>query len=161
DRYSLWLSGVPIGAINSLQIGALYNISNFWGIALEMAFLADNAIDYVEARYLIFGVKFQPRHEWGMKVMFGGTTSGTIWLWDNDDPAGEKEKVGGNNTLVPPAAYSVELDYRLNENTSILVKVISALLEDYELTDHFDLLGNSYTGSTFFITYQKEFPIGL
>ena len=160
NRYSIWLQGIPIGDIKNLQVGAAYDLGQFMGLAAEVGFITDDAVNYVEVNYYALGAKFQPRHEFAMKVLFGGSSSGLLWQWDSDDPGGAKEKVDGYLNLVPPATYSVEIIYRLGQRTLVLAKVASASLQEYTLANHADPLGNSYSGSIFFLTLQRELAIG-
>ncbi len=161
DRFSVWIQGVPIGAIKHLQLGSSLDINQFWGLAGEVGFITDDAVNSVFVNYYALGAKFQPRHEFAMKVLFGGSSSGLLWQWDSNDPGGAKEEVGGYFNLVPPATYSVELVYRLKSRTTILAKIVSSALQEYTLEDHIDPLGNSYIGSIAFISIQREFPINF
>lgn len=160
-RYSLWLQGIPIGAIKNLQVGASFDFNQFFGPAVEVGFIADDAINSVFVNYFALGIKFQPRHEFAMKVLFGGSTSGLLWQWSNDNPGGPKEEVEGYFQLVPPSTYSVEALYRLGQRTLILAKIAGTSLNEYTLANHEDVLGNFYASSVLLLTIQTELPISF
>jgi len=160
NRYSLWLHGVPLSSIKSLNFGASVDLNQFWGLAGEIGFISDDAIDFVQVNYFAGGIKIQPRHELSLKILFGGSLSGTLWLWDVNHSGGEKEEVDGFYKFIPPASYSIEGLYRISPRLTITAKIVSAGLENYELKEHADPLNNYYQGFTFSIGLLKEFPIG-
>ncbi len=153
---SAWFHGYPIGDMRGIGIGGMYNITPFWGIVGEYGFMADDATDYVEVYYYILGVGIQPRHELSAKLMvIGGTTKGVIWVWDDDF-----EEVDGSFTFMPPLSYGVEINYRFEGPSAIMVRYISASLTDYTLTQHADPFDNFYQASQLSIIWQREFAIG-
>ncbi|MBN4080837.1 hypothetical protein JYT44_00595, partial [Caldithrix abyssi] len=158
NRYTAWLQGIPIGGIKNLLIGGAISINQFWGLAAETGFIADDKINSVFVNYYSFGLMIQPRHEMSVKVLVGGSSSGTLWLWDASDPGGTKETVDGFFRMVPPATYSVEMLYRINPRLTVLGKIISTSLEDFSLKQHQDPLGKFYKTDVAFIALQWEFP---
>lgn len=157
--FSVWLQGVPIGEIKNILLGGSMDISQFWGIAAEAGFITDDKINSVFVNYYGLGVKIQPRHELALKVLFGGSSSGTLWLWEDDHSGGAKEEVDGFFQLIPPSTYSVEIVYRLFPKITILGKVFESALQDYKLKQHSDPLGKYYASRVFFLSIQKEFAI--
>ena len=159
NRYTVWLQGVPVGGIKNLLVGGALSMNQFWGLAAETGFIADDKINSIFVNYYAVGFKIQPRHEMSVKVLVGGSSSGTLWLWDDTDPGGTKENVDGFFRLVPPSTYSVEMLYRLNPRLTILGKIFSTVLQDYSLTQHQDPLGKHYKTDVAFVALQWEFPI--
>ena len=157
--FSVWLQGVPIGGIRNILLGGSMDLSQFWGIAAEAGFISDDKIKSVSINYYGIGIKIQPRHELVLKVLLGGSSSGTVWLWADYDPGGAKEQVDGFFKLIPPSTYSVEIAYRILPKITILGKVFESSLQEYTLKQHSDPLGNYYASTIFFLSIQKEFAI--
>ncbi|MFC1481578.1 CsgG/HfaB family protein [Candidatus Neomarinimicrobiota bacterium] len=158
-KFSAWLDGTPIGSIKGLHVGASHNLSPIFGLAGEIGFISDGAIDFVSVNYFALGITMQPRHELLFRILFGGTTSGTIWLWDDSDPDGEKEKVDGYFSVFPPAAYSVHVQYRLSGGYTLVGRMTGADLQDYKLTHYPDPLGEAYSSYAFILGIQREFAV--
>jgi len=157
-KYSIWLNGIPMGAMKHLSFGGMVNLTPFWGLVGEYGLITDDAIDYVESYYYLLGVGVQPRHEISAKIMIiGGTTKGQIWVWDDGF-----EWVGGAFELFPPISYGVEFTYRLAGNNTIGARFISAALTNYTpLKTHLDPFNNFYQVGLLTFTWQREFAVSF
>jgi TolB-like protein len=130
--FALWIEGAPLGSIQNVELGGNINPLHYLGIGAVYGRFFDNAIDYVQADYLMFGIVGRPVLNFEFGLFFGGTTGGVIWTeTDNDVEVDGSWNFGGT--------YQVWLQYRMSEEYAVMLRV-----QGVELLDFGDQLPGGY-----------------
>ncbi len=153
--FGAFINGAPVGGIQNVDIGGNFNVTHYLGLGAMVGMWFDNAIDYVDANYVLFGIVGRPVVAVDFGLFFGGTLGGTVWTEDNNDVKVDGGWGFGN--------YTVWVQYRVNESYSIMIRAQG--VELYDLEDQlppgyqYPNADYEYRGGKFSIIFNYSFLI--